>query len=337
MEGIHNFAAFLGGLSFVLFFIGLISPEKVIWFGKNKTRINVLKIYGSAIILLMIIMSITPKPVSETYEEGLSDFRSGNFEQAVSHLSSVKDRKEDYKDTNKYLTKAQQLGSDSYKRAQWFYNKAEKASRLGNFEKAIELASSGLDTFNESEIDAKSKKILSNIREVLNTAKKYEESFGDKIYVKGDKVNIRKGPSTEYDPIRSVERGDKLYKIREKNGWFQVENTDNEFGWIYGPLTMGSKEWEAQKKAEQRRSVAKSVAYAAAKNVIRRRLKSPSTADFPFFSVGHTKYIGDKTYLIRSYVDAQNSFGATVRINYSVKLKNTKDEWDVLNVRMQER
>ncbi|GLP98708.1 hypothetical protein GCM10007891_05620 [Methylophaga thalassica] len=67
-------------------------------------------------------------------------------------------------------------------------------------------------------------------------------------------------------------------------------------------------------------------AAAMAQKFVRDRLKSPSTADF-VGSVGagiQASYIGECTHIIVGKVDAQNSFGATVRNTYMVELKYNK-------------
>lgn len=55
--------------------------------------------------------------------------------------------------------------------------------------------------------------------------------------------------------------------------------------------------------------------YAFAQELVKEELKSPSTAKFPFYdkSFFATK---DNTVTVNAYVDAQNSFGATVRTNF---------------------
>ncbi|WP_166668022.1 peptidoglycan-binding protein [Orenia marismortui] len=80
-----------------------------------------------------------------------------------------------------------------------------------------------------------------------------------------------------------------------------------------------------------------SVAYSQAKEVIISRLKSPSTADFPWFD--YNFFIIDKNkYKIVSYVDAQNSFGAEIRTHFSVifeveeKIEENKRIWKVISV-----
>lgn len=66
-------------------------------------------------------------------------------------------------------------------------------------------------------------------------------------------------------------------------------------------------------------------AFIIAKDFVKQKLKAPSTADF-----NDDYYWGsvfDDTYIIRSTVDAQNSFGAKLRNKWSVKLKFKGGDW----------
>ena len=63
-------------------------------------------------------------------------------------------------------------------------------------------------------------------------------------------------------------------------------------------------------------------AVAAAEKIVKSNLKSPSTAEF----CKHKEYTitcSDDTWTIKGYVDAQNSFGATLRNNFTVKITFT--------------
>jgi hypothetical protein len=66
-------------------------------------------------------------------------------------------------------------------------------------------------------------------------------------------------------------------------------------------------------------------AYTFAEQFVEQRLKSPSTADFPFDFMDHVSKIGEDQYKIESWVDAQNSFGATVRNRVQVVLTLSED------------
>lgn len=66
----------------------------------------------------------------------------------------------------------------------------------------------------------------------------------------------------------------------------------------------------------------KSMVWVDAQEAVKNELKSPSTADFPW---GYDDYVtdnGDGTYSVSAYVDAENSFGAKVRSNFSCTVKD---------------
>lgn len=72
-------------------------------------------------------------------------------------------------------------------------------------------------------------------------------------------------------------------------------------------------------------------AFGISKRFVQKRLRSPSTAEFPSFRADGivTKWIGDCDFHVTSFVDAQNGFGAKVRSTYDVTvtyLPGTK-EW----------
>lgn len=72
-------------------------------------------------------------------------------------------------------------------------------------------------------------------------------------------------------------------------------------------------------------------------NFIQDRLKSPSSADFPFDRAGGgiAADTTSQTYSVRSYVDADNGFGAKTRQNYICKvrylsgLESDKESWEL--------
>lgn len=73
-----------------------------------------------------------------------------------------------------------------------------------------------------------------------------------------------------------------------------------------------------------------------AENFVMDKLKSPSTAKFSSIRETVTQYHGDCTHSVRGYVDAQNAFGATIRAQYFVRLKNDygTDNWRALEFDM---
>lgn len=66
--------------------------------------------------------------------------------------------------------------------------------------------------------------------------------------------------------------------------------------------------------------------YIQAQGFVLQALKSPSTAKFPMFAYEAVN-LGDGAYSVRSYVDSQNSFGATIRSNWQVKMFLVKEHW----------
>lgn len=61
-----------------------------------------------------------------------------------------------------------------------------------------------------------------------------------------------------------------------------------------------------------------------AKKVVEDNLKAPSTAKFCSFTEMEAKDLGGKRWEVSGYVDAQNSFGATVRQYWTVTLTLTE-------------
>lgn len=80
-------------------------------------------------------------------------------------------------------------------------------------------------------------------------------------------------------------------------------------------------------------------AFQAAKDFVRGRLKSPSTADFPGSllsrDASHTD-IDECTTMVTSHVDAQNGFGATIRTEFTATVKYDRDtkKWTLLGLHM---
>lgn len=78
-----------------------------------------------------------------------------------------------------------------------------------------------------------------------------------------------------------------------------------------------------------------SMAYVMSKEFVKRNLKSPATAEFPVGIFAH--YEGDSVYIVNSYVDAQNTFGALIRTEFYVKIKdNGNDNWKLIDIKLYE-
>lgn len=78
-------------------------------------------------------------------------------------------------------------------------------------------------------------------------------------------------------------------------------------------------------------------AYNATKDYVVNSLKSPSTAKFPGYSDAGLKVlrkINTQQYVITGYVDAQNSFGATVRTRFTATVEQTAyRKWKLLSLK----
>lgn len=97
---------------------------------------------------------------------------------------------------------------------------------------------------------------------------------------------------------------------------------------------------EKQKDSNELRGKDRSdMAFVQCTMAIKDGLKSPSTADFPSFPDKLWRFSG-QSYVIKSYVDAQNSFGAVNRNNWHCKIQYTKGDeynpssWNILELEM---
>lgn len=69
-------------------------------------------------------------------------------------------------------------------------------------------------------------------------------------------------------------------------------------------------------------------AYVISTGFIKNLLKSPSTADFPtLYGPSHTTHAGDSIFFVKSYVDAQNGFGAVIRKDFVCRLRYKGGDW----------
>ena len=57
------------------------------------------------------------------------------------------------------------------------------------------------------------------------------------------------------------------------------------------------------------------------KKFVKDRIKTPATADFGGFESGNKDIAPGQSYTVSAYVDAQNSFGANVRNNFTCKVR----------------
>jgi hypothetical protein len=81
-------------------------------------------------------------------------------------------------------------------------------------------------------------------------------------------------------------------------------------------------------------------AFVMSQDHVRSRLKSPSTAKFPTVATpGVTvKYLSSCTHEVHAFVDAQNSFGGTLRSRYTASLQKNPvtGAWHLLRIQIAE-
>lgn len=106
---------------------------------------------------------------------------------------------------------------------------------------------------------------------------------------------------------------------------------------IFGLIVIGIVIWLAScmagtpetpaEKAEREKSDREITAFVCAQSVLEDYLKSPSSADYPIYEDEMVTNAGLR-YTVNSYVDAENSFGAKIRNNFTVILEFTDDAMD---------
>jgi len=75
-------------------------------------------------------------------------------------------------------------------------------------------------------------------------------------------------------------------------------------------------------------------AFLVAKEFVSQKLKAPSTAKFPNSNHAEIINTGYNRWRVTSYVDAQNTFGAMIRNNFTVLLSynDSTNEWLLENI-----
>jgi len=127
-----------------------------------------------------------------------------------------------------------------------------------------------------------------------------------------------------YNPPSQEERAEKalIEKLARMNPQERAEyDKDVELKKVRAAAQKAATEkLAAEKKALEEAEIDRSVAaFINCKELIKRRLKAPSTADFPW-SADSTQREG-QTYVVFSYVDSQNGFGAMLRSQWQCKIR----------------
>jgi len=100
------------------------------------------------------------------------------------------------------------------------------------------------------------------------------------------------------------------------------------------------REEEAQEAALKRKEEAQEAAkmcndhiaaYVATQQLVKLRLRSPASADFPLADFRHAK-AGPCKFAINSYVDSQNGFGAMIRSYYSAVVEHASGRWSLVSL-----
>jgi len=69
---------------------------------------------------------------------------------------------------------------------------------------------------------------------------------------------------------------------------------------------------------------------------VKDRLKCPSSAKFEYAGAGNVISLDKDRYRINSYVDAQNSFGAPIRINFQGVVQKRGSNWELEDLNIDE-
>lgn len=95
----------------------------------------------------------------------------------------------------------------------------------------------------------------------------------------------------------------------------------------------------AEEAAEAQRELCSNdvMAFTMAQEFVKKRLKAPSTADFPWIHDGAVRKSECGVFSVTSYVDAQNAFGAMLRTQYRATVKHVgNDNWQLVDIAFSE-
>jgi hypothetical protein len=94
---------------------------------------------------------------------------------------------------------------------------------------------------------------------------------------------------------------------------------------LVGLITSGGK---SGSDSEHTLLPTKTDAWVMAQGFVRKNLKAPATADFPWYSDEYVTDLGNQIFQVAAYVDAENSFGAKIRSKFICKVKYVgNDNW----------
>lgn len=98
-----------------------------------------------------------------------------------------------------------------------------------------------------------------------------------------------------------------------------------------------SEEYKRQKQEEERWG-SPTMAYVMSQEYVKQRLKSPGSAKFPWGSYTATPTSEKGVYLVKGYCDAQNAFGALIRLDYQATMQcHGNGKWSCKHMVLNER
>jgi len=59
------------------------------------------------------------------------------------------------------------------------------------------------------------------------------------VIIKGDIINVREGPGTEFKVLFQAEKGVSFKLLESKGKWLKVQHADGDVGWIHNSLAWG--------------------------------------------------------------------------------------------------
>lgn len=105
--------------------------------------------------------------------------------------------------------------------------------------------------------------------------------------------------------------------------------------WFYSWKNNPAREVEAQVRDCNNTTMA----FVMSQNFVRQRLKSPSSADFPYITDRRVRVLADGKcgFQVSAYVDSQNGFGAMIRSVYQAKISYDRKSklWSVSELTIQ--
>lgn len=269
------------------------------------------------------------------YRNDLSDEQKSKLKREIfNELDSI-ERSSEYKKIIELMK------YKKYNEALINLEKISKNSRVENFDKRILI-----NNYKEFEplIIEQSMENYSDKSEIENKL-----NFNDLILQSYEKVNINASNELKMaiakqkeilsDKISNINEEEKIKELKEKEKRElekkEIEKKENKIEDSNKIVIENNKPKEKYfKKVENKDD--RTFAWVVAEEAVKTKLKSPSTAKFPFSSISKgvdIKSSGD-IYVVESYVDAKNDFGAVIRSNFKVKFKRDGNSYILMEVKV---